>query len=73
MGGLCFASIEVLVTEDAYADLVRIVSWNVSPSLFEKMDERSTKFQAIRDEPNPDVPILAEVVGAGEVRRQRVA
>ena len=48
---------------------VRIVSWNVSPSLYEKMEARAAKFQAMQDELKPDVLVLIEVVGKEEVKR----
>ena len=62
-----FLSLATLGT--AHSKPLRIVSWNVSPSLYEKMEERAAKFQAMRDELKPDVLVLIEVVGKEEVKR----
>lgn len=53
----------------AIAETVRIVSWNVSPSLYEKMERREVNIRAMRDELNPDVLVLVEVAGIEELRR----
>jgi hypothetical protein len=53
----------------AVAESVRIVSWNVSPSLYEKMERREANIRTMRDELNPDVLVLVEVAGIEELRR----
>ncbi len=53
----------------AFGEIVRIVSWNVSPSLYEKMERREANIRAMRDELNPDVLVLVEVAGIEELRR----
>jgi len=56
-------------TSTAIAETVRIVSWNVSPSLYEKLERREGSIREMRDELNPDVLVLVEVAGIEELRR----
>jgi hypothetical protein len=53
----------------ASAEPVRIVSWNISPSLYETMERRADKIRAMDEELRPDVLVLIEVAGIEEASR----
>ncbi|MGI9522710.1 MAG: hypothetical protein ACR2PG_13790 [Hyphomicrobiaceae bacterium] len=65
--GICVSLI--LITDFAMADVVRIVSWNASPSLYESIHRRSNDFSKLNSDLRPDILIVVEVAGEVEVKQ----
>lgn len=52
----------------ARAEVVRIVSWNAKPTLYEGLEDRLTELRKLADELKPDVLVLVEVTGEIEAK-----